>query len=408
MISYGMDEAAVGRPAAVKVLMAHAYFRQRGGEDCSFESEARLLQNHGHTVTPFIRDNRALSTDQLGDRIRTARDTVWSSQAADDLAKVLERERPDVVHFQNVFPSLSPSAIAAAADRGFPVVYSLRNYRMACPMGQFFRDGGVCEDCLGRRIAVPGIVHGCYRGSRALTTLVASMSALARTRGVWNGVTTFIALSQFVRKKFIEIGLPPERIVVKPNFVLPDPGEGEAERRGNHILFVGRLSQEKGVTQLLEALIRTPELPLQIMGTGPLEGQLRSQAKRARLHVTFLGQGSSQQVSQAMQEARAVVVPSQWDETFGRVVVEAFACGTPVIATRMGALEELVKPGSTGALVPAGDRKRLAGALHDVLSRPADWEAMGRRARLEFERRYTAEANYRQVMEIYHAAIRTT
>lgn len=386
----------------LRVLMAHAYFRQRGGEDRSFESEARLLAEHGHDVRTFVRDNRSLSLDSVADRVGAVRDAVWSRKVASELSAELSQFRPDVVHVQNFFPSLSPSVIAAAADAGIPVIYSLRDYRLACPMGQFFRDGQVCEDCVGSSLSLPGIRHGCYRGSRSLTGVVASMSAVAKARGVWDDVTTFVALSVFAKRKFVEIGLPAEKITVKPNFVLPDPGARTGSR--DHLLYVGRLSPEKGVLELFEALRGAPAVPLEVMGEGPLEDELRHRARAYGLSVRFRGFHAASDVFDAMGRARAVLVPSRWYETFGRVVVEAYACATPVIATRIGALEELILDGETGFSVPPEDPGALASAIRTLWDDPAVAHAMGRRARSEFERKFTADVNYEQLVDIYRGA----
>lgn len=381
--------------------MAHCYYQQRGGEDVSFEAESALLEARGHRVARLIRHNGDLTTDGIRDRARVAADTVWSRSGAAEVRREMARTRPDVAHFQNTFPQLSPSVYTACRDAGVPVVQSLRNYRLRCVNSYLYRDGAVCEDCISRRVAWPGVTHACYRGSRAQSAVVAAMLATHWARGTWDAVDVFVALTSFAREKLIEFGLPADRIVVKPNFVHPDPGSRDPAEVGGYLLFFGRLSPEKGVDVLIRAAAGVPEAHLVIAGDGPQAPDLKALAND---RVTFVGQRSSDELPQLIRDARAVVVPSRWYETFGRVVVEAYACGTPVIASDIGALAEVVEDGVTGLLVRPGDVDALEGAIRRAVDDTAGFAAMGSTARATFEQRYTADANYGQLMAIYQRA----
>ena len=288
---------------------------------------------------------------------------------------------------------------AAVAQR-VPVVQSLHNYRMFCPNAVFYRDGRPCEECLGRRIAWPAVLHACYRQSRLATATVAAMLAWHRFQGTWmRKVDRYVALSEFSRGKFIEGGLPGERIAVKPNFVAPDPGV--ADGRGGYALFAGRLSPEKGLETLLTAWKRSSDLPpLVILGDGPLAERVK-QACTADPRLTWLGRQPADEVFRRLGDAACVVIPSGCYENFPRTLVEAWAKGTPAIVSRLGALAELVDEGRTGRCFEAGNPDDLAAVVQSMLSDRQGLQRMRLASRREYESKYTAEQNYPALMEIY-------
>ncbi|MGH1571176.1 glycosyltransferase family 4 protein [Methylobacterium sp. P31] len=253
------------------------------------------------------------------------------------------------MHFHNTFPLISPAAYYAASEAGTTVVQTLDNYRLVCVNALLFREGRVCEDCLGKTVAWSGIKHGCYRSSRAASAIVASMQVFHRAKGTWRDrVDAYIALNDASRRKFIVGGLPNERIAVKPNFLHIDPGQGAGS--GDYALFVGRLSKEKGLPCLLDAWSRLEgRFPLKIVGDGPLRSLVESHA-RADQSIEYLGPMSQEAVLQIVGEARLLIQPSECYETWPRVIVEAFAKGTPVLASNLGAMAEMVDHGRTGWL----------------------------------------------------------
>jgi glycosyltransferase involved in cell wall biosynthesis len=282
-------------------------------------------------------------------------------------------------------------------------VQSLRNYRLLCPSATFFRDGHVCEDCLGKAVPLPGVVHACYRESRPQSSVVASMITFHRLRRTWQrDVDRFVALTTFSRDKFVEGGLPPERIVVKPNSVdIPFNGaKGEA----NGFLFVGRLSEEKGVRTLLSSWRDLSDLQLTVIGDGQLRDQVRDVANR-NPDLKMRGRVSSNQTYAHMRAAQALIFPSEWYETFGRVAIEAFAQRTPVIAARIGAIAEVVRDGETGLHFAPGSAEDLAAKVRWAADHPDEMRRMGDNARREYEEKYTPERNYAMLMDIYHQAI---
>jgi glycosyltransferase involved in cell wall biosynthesis len=376
---------------AVKVLVLHNRYQQRGGEDVVVDAEVALLRAHGHDVELFLREN--IRIDGMS-QPRVALGALWARDSASDLAERISAFRPDIIHAHNTFPLISPSALWVAGEHAVPVVQTLHNFRLICPQAMLLRNGKVCESCVGR-LPWPALVHGCYRGSRARSAVIAAMVTLHRGLGTWrNRVARYIALNEFCRRKFVEGGLPAQRIVVKPNFVdWPAP---DLERPRQGFLFVGRLSPEKGVDVLARAVGLVPEASLRVAGTGPAEAALDGLDG-----VTRLGALPPSAVFDEMAAARALVLPSIWYENFPRTLVEAFACGLPVIASRIGALAELVEDGRTGLLFEPGDPESLARCLRWALDHPERLREMGRAARAVFEASYTPAANYRRLLAIY-------
>ena len=381
--------------------MIHNRYQQPGGEDQVFLAEASLLESYAHRVVRYSTHN-----DRMADmnRLALAGNTLWNSSTYQELRALIRQERPRVAHFHNIFPLISPAGYYAAKAEGVPVIQTLHNYRLLCPNAQFFRDGGVCEDCMGKVIPWPGVVHKCYRGSRAASAVVTAMLATHRASHTWTEmVDMYVVLTEFARRKFIEGGLPTRKLIVKSNFVYPDPGPGEG--RGGYALFVGRLSPEKGIGTLLAAWERLKgQIPLKVVGDGPL-AELVASAARRYPYLEYLGYRSAEEVHGLLKGASVLIFPSEWYETFGRVAAEAFATATPVIAADIGAVAELVEHGRTGLRFRPGDPEDLAAQVGWFLSHPEEHSRLRSEARAEFEAKYTAERNYQTLMKIYESTL---
>jgi glycosyltransferase involved in cell wall biosynthesis len=386
----------------VKILLCHNYYQQPGGEDQSFALEALLLESQGHQVVRFTRHNDVI--DPRG-RFQVARQTIWNRETFQELQRLIRRERPSIMHCTNTFPLISPAAYDAAGSAGLTVVQSLRNYRLFCPNATLLRNGRVCEECLGKAVPWPGIQHGCYRSSRAASAVVAAMVSLHRLKGTWaRSVHRYFTLTEFSRQKCLEGGLPAQRLAVKPNFIHPDPGPGSG--KGGYAVFIGRLSPEKGIKTLLTGWAQLADrLPLKIVGDGPLAAEVKDAAQQTA-GIEWLGRRSPQEVLTVLGEAACLVMPSIWYETFGRTIIEAYAKGTPVVASRLGAMAELVHDGRTGALFEPGNPEDLRLKIHRLLDDPGGLWVMRDAARREYEQHYTAEMNYRMLMAIYQEADR--
>lgn len=384
-----------------RVLLVHNRYQQPGGEDQVFAAEGELLEAHGHHVLRYTAHN-----DQVTGMSRhaLAGATIWNRSVYRELRDLVRRERPLVAHFHNTFPLVSPAAYYAVRKEGVPVVQTLHNYRLLCPDALFFRDGRVCEDCLGKVVPWPGVVHACYRGSRSASGGVATMLTAHRALGTWTRVVDlYIALTEFARRKFVQGGIPAAKIVVKPNFLRPDPGEGEG--KGGYFLFVGRLSHEKGIDVLLAAWKRLDgRAHLKIVGDGPLAPVIAEAVGQDR--IEWLGSQPKDQVLTLMKDARALVFPSLWYEGFPMVIAEAYAVGLPVIASDLGSMSSLIDHKRTGMHFRPGDPKDLAAQAEWVSSHPAEVERMRGEIRGEFEAKYSADRNYELLINAYRTAAR--
>lgn len=382
----------------MKLLLVHNSYQQPGGEDQVVTSELELLASHGHEVLRYTAHNDAVS--QLS-KLSLGLRTSWSRTTYREMRAVLRRERPQLVHVHNTLPLLSPAVYYAAGAAGVPVVQTLHNYRLLCPQALLLRRQRICEDCVGRRVAWPGIVHACYRHSRSATSAVVVMLSVHRFLGTWTGrVSRYIALTEFMRQKLIAGGLPEKQIVVKPNFVAPDPGMGN--HCGRYALFVGRLSPEKGIRTLLRAWEAVGRrMPLKIAGDGPLQDLARGSPPG----VEWLGRVRHEDVLGLMKRASILVFPSECYEGFPTTIAEAFATGLPVVASHLGAMAEIVQDRQTGLFFTPGDATDLAAKIELALDYPDELIGMGRRARGEYEAKYTAERNYRLLREIYQVVL---
>ncbi len=399
---WGLMRPELAAPDPMRILTVHNKYKFRGGEDECRESEDAILAARGHEFSQLAFDNEAI---HRGNLMRTGLQTLWRQAAYNRVRERIVEWKPDIVDIHNFFPLASPAIHHAAYSLGIPVVQTLHNYRLLCPGGTFYRNGTICEDCTRRPIPWPGVLHGCYRESVLGSSAVAAMIVLHRLLRTWRRtVTTFIAVSEFERQKFGEQGFPASRIVVKPNFVL-DPGPPGAG--GDDFLFVGRLAVEKGIRTMLKALeLVDPAVRLKIVGDGPLAAEVRAAAER-NPRIRYVGRLPQRQVLDAMGTSRCVVFPSEWYETFGRVAAESFSKGTPVIASRIGAVAEIVDDGRTGFHYRTGDPQDLARAIDRAFVSGDGLAGMRTEARLEYERKYTAERNYQMIIEIYEKAIAT-
>lgn len=392
-------DIAVGND--MRVLMIHNRYLERGGEDKSFESEAALLRERGCTVFTYEESNERI--ERLGN-LRVAAKSIWSSETYGNIRKQLRENRCDILHVQNHFPLISPSAYYAAHAEGTAVVQALRNYRLICPTGAFYRQQKVCEDCLGRAFAWPSMIHSCYRGSAFASGSVAAMLSVHRLLGTWRRkVDVYVAPTFFARDKFVESGFDPEKLMVKYNFVAPDPGMGTGG--GGYALFVGRLAKEKGIDTMLSAWRKLAgDFPLWIAADKTNMAQFSGTVEQSR-SVEWLGWRNETELLDILGKAEMLILPSEWYEGHPRVAVEAFAKGVPIIGSNLGAMAEIIEDGRTGLLFEPGNADDLAAKLRWALDHPDRLLEMRKRARSEYETKYMAAANFGRMMEIYQAAI---
>lgn len=377
-----------------RVLVVHNAYQLHGGEDVVVEAETALLRQHGLNVRSYLRSN-----DELKDigRFEAAFDTFWSRRTAQEVDALIEEFRPDILHVHNTFMRVSPSVYSVAQRHRVPIVQTLHNFRMLCPQGMLMRNHAVCEDCVGK-LPWRGVVHRCYRGSMPQSAISAAMLTV-HGRTLRRDITRYIALNAFAKEMMVRGGFPRDRIDIKSNFV-KDPGPPPAPSTRQGLLFVGRLSPEKGVATLCEASkLLPPGMVIDVIGEGPLADQLRG-LPNIRQH----GWVAPPEVIRRMQQSRLLIVPSVWHEGGPQTVLEAYACGLPVLASRLGPLAVAVRDGVTGYLFEPGSSHDLARRLQELVNDAPLLADMGEQARAQYERVYTPERNHVQLMAIYEAA----
>jgi len=357
------------------------------------EREIALLRDRRHEVVEYRLDNRAIG--EMG-VISAGLQSLWSREAEQKVERLVREHRPQVMHVHNSFPLASPAVFWAAKRARVATFQTLHNFRLLCPQAMLVREGKMCEDCLGR-FPLPGVVRGCYRGSRPQTAAAPATVSLHRAIGTyWHKVDRYVALNEFCRRKFIEGGLPSRKIMIKPNFAPLGAAHADDQRQG--ALFVGHLYPEKGHRRLGACTrgraVASTRSDRRGPGNKPFGASSRSRA----------GWQAADVVGAAMRRASCLVLPSLWYENFPMVVIEAFASGLPVVASRIGGLAEVIEEGVTGLLFEPGNAAELVQRLRWIEANPESARLMGARARQTYEHRYTAAKNYERLMQIYTAA----
>lgn len=396
----------------MKVLIAHNFYQSSSpsGEDGVFRNEVELLRKNGINVVTYEKHNDEITS--TADKTKAVFTNIWSKKTYREIKKLLRKEKPDIAHFHNIFYLISPSAYYACREAGVPVVQTLHNFRFFCINGLLMRDGKVCEECVGKS-SWKGVKYGCYRNSQIYSFPIALANQMHRSFRTWEKkVDAFIALTEFGKKKYVDCGLPEEKIFFKPNF-LPDPPAPNYSHKG-YAIFLGRISAEKGLSVLINAfqylsVLTSNSSPithhlfyLKIVGDGPLKKSLQQVVKAGNIEeIEFTGRKNFNDAIEMLRNAQFMIMPSLWYETFGMTAIEAFACGKPVIASRLGAMAELVEDGKTGLLFEPGNPEDLANKINWMVGHEDECIRMGRNARKVFEEKYTAEKNFAILMDIY-------
>jgi glycosyltransferase involved in cell wall biosynthesis len=387
----------------LKILIVHNYYRQAGGERAAVEAQQELLSSRGHDVILYSRDNGEIERYGVMQKLWFFVQTVSSTRTRREIQDLIQRERPDLVHVHNVFPLISPSAYRAVKETGLPIVQTVHNYRFMCPNALFYTHDRVCERCKHGR-TWHAARWKCYRQSYPLSALYALAIGLHRRWRTFECIDRFITLAPFASQKLVEGGIAREdRITVLGNPLLdPLPATGSTGESESYIIYLGRLSPEKGVHVLLRALAEAPGLPLKVLGEGPQAEDLQAMARQQGLdQVEFLGRVDGERKWQLLRGAFALVVPSLCYETFGLSALEGLCVGTPVVASDLGSLPQLVEDGKSGLLFPPGDATALRDRLDWLAANPQRGQEMGQHGRRIVETRYRAQVYYEGLMDVY-------
>jgi len=388
----------------MKILVIHNSYQERGGEDEAVASEMKMLERFGQKVISYThRSNVDIQQFPILKKLLFFfKEVYWSPIIYKEIKTIIQRERPDVAHIHNTFLALTPSVYEACLNEKVPIVLSLHNYRFLCPIGTFFRQGHICHDCLkyGRFSAIK---HRCWKNSYFLSwVIVGVVNRLHKKDFLLNSVTRFIALSSFSLKMFVKNGFPKEKFSLKTNCLHEDPGVGQQD--GEYALFVGGLFTYKGVVVLIEAWNRLRQvIPLKVIGQGPLLEDLKRINKKA--NIEFLGRRPWEETMDYMKRALFLVFPSQCYEICPRVIIEAYACGVPVIASDIDSIKDFLVQDETGLLFRCGDALDLANKVENLLENRQKIREMKQKARKLYEEKYSLEENYSQLIHIYEEAM---
>jgi glycosyltransferase involved in cell wall biosynthesis len=382
----------------MRILQLHTRYRQPGGEDVVVRAERAALEQGGHEVHEHIEENSASPVRAAA----ALAGSLWNPLSAKRVINAIDVAQPDVAHVHNTWFASSPSVLSALRWRRIPVVMTVHNYRLVCVNGLFLRDGAPCEKCLDHS-PWPAVRHSCYRGSRATSAVAAAGIAVHRGLGTWSRfVDRFIVLSEFARDRLVRAGLPSHRLVPGSNFV-EDPGSrSSAPSESRDVLFVGRLSPEKGLHVLLDAW-RTGVcrgLRLDIIGDGPERARLE---KSAPPGVAFLGRRPAAEVMGRLLRTRALVIPSVWYEGQPLTALEGLAAGTPLVVSGIGGLPEVLGGGDAGWISPPNRSDALARILEQLADDHAV-DARGTHARQRYVDAYTRPAAVARLEAVYATA----
>lgn len=384
----------------LNIFLAHNFYRQRGGEASVFQNERELLASGGHQVVCYTRDNLEINNSGIFNRLISPLWFTYNNDTTKQVASIVSKKCFDVAHIHNTFPLISPSLYYVLKDFNIPIIQTLHNFRLMCPSATFYRNGNICEDCMGKLVAYPGIRYKCWQESYAKTACVTGALTFHKLASTFtNKVDIFIALTDFARKKFVEGGIPDNKVVVKPNFS-PDFGF-QNKQQGKYFLFVGRLSEEKGLYTLLQAWEKLPtNCVLKIVGDGLLHNKVSELAEQFN-NIEYLGKLSKELVIEVMRDAISLVFPSEWYEGFPMVIAEAFSVGLPVITSKLGSMSTLIEHGYTGLHFEPGSVESLKNKIQWANANQSKMLEMAKNARHVYECNYTPQKNYSQIMRIY-------
>src|SRR5713226_5920863 len=369
----------------MRVLLVHGAYQQFGGED-----EVVLYSRHNDETKTFNTFQKAAFFPQ----------TVYSWKSSGEIADVVHSFRPDVAFVHNVYPLLSPSIYHKLHALGVPAVQVLHNFRPFCPNGLYYTQGQICEACKGGNY-LNAVRKRCYKDSYTLSGLYALTLGSNRLAGMIDKVAGFICLTEFFKIKMQEAGVPDSKLFVRPNFVYAPPLSGASDA-GKYAIYMGRLSPEKGCWTLIHAFEQLPQIPLKILGTGPLEHELKNYVSQKGIgNIQFLGFKSGEEKWQVLRNSLCLVVPSEWYENFPVTVLEAFMAAKPVIAARMGGLPYIVEDGQSGLLFDSGKVDQLAKQIQRLADDTSGAVRMGARARDLSETKYGPEQGYSNLMNIF-------
>jgi glycosyltransferase involved in cell wall biosynthesis len=389
----------------MKILIVHDRYQERGGEDIAVELLIQLLQENGFEISIYERNNDELNLFSWKQKFLFFFDTVYSARTVKEINKVIEDFKPDIAHIHNVFPLISPSVYRVLRQNKIPIVQTIHNYRFMCPNGLFYTQGHLCERCKNG-CTIHAIIHKCYRNSVLLSSLYAFSIAFHRSLNTFSAIDSFIVLNNFTKRKLVESEITHnEKIQVIPNFLSYDLKKNDFNEDRQNLVYIGRLSREKGVKDVIDCAKRIPELCVKIIGTGPVEHELRESAVELQSRIQFTGYLSGEEKRKELESALAIVIPSRCYEQFPITALEAMALGKPLIVPDISGLNEIVDDMRTGLIYEQGNIDDMAQKVNLLLQNHALAKKLGIQARKKFEEQYSKQMYLEKVSSLYESLI---
>ncbi|MBF0252409.1 MAG: glycosyltransferase family 4 protein [Candidatus Omnitrophica bacterium] len=382
----------------MKILRVHNYYKNRGGEATCFHNEVELLKKNGQEVVVYTRNNKDI-TKMFS--IKNFFNAIWSKQTYREIADLIEKEKPEIVHFDNIFPLVSPSAYYAVKKKGIPVIQTLHNYRLLCANAMLYVKNDICEKCAGKALQFPGVLNKCYKNSYLASAVVVLMNFAHRLLGTRiKKVDHYFVPSEFAKNKLVHYGMPENKISVKANVLSNDPGVGAGI--GENVIYVGRLSQEKGIHSLIKAWSGIKDISLTIVGDGPMRSEVEEYLFVNDLkNVKIKGLLSHAEVLELVKQSRILIFPSEWYEVQPFTLIEAFACGKPVVAGRIGVMSDFIEENRTGIFFETKNSTDLAEKVVRLYNDVNKVKELGINCRIEYEAKYTNSKIYNSMMSVY-------
>lgn len=389
----------------MKILLVHDFYQRRGATDAVVLAEKSLLEENNQEVLFYTRDNREIDCYSLERRLVLPLKSMYSWQTKREVAHIVRGFCPDVAYVHNFLPLVSPSVYHTLDSAKIPSVQAIHDFRFFCPNGLFYIRDEICERCKKGNF-LHAVYRRCYRDSYFGSAICASSIAFNRMGGIFKKISGFICFTNFTKQLFLDAGVPEDKIFVKPHFVdssVVQPRFGS----GEYVLYLGRLSSEKGLWTLIAAMKQLKDIRLKIAGTGPLEQSLRRFVLEKELkNVDFVGFKTGTEKWALLRDSLFVVVPSECYETFCLVVIESYAAGKPVIGTDLGALPFVIDNGRSGLLFKAGNVDDLSAKIAYLVSNPGEMESMGRYGRKLADTRYSPMQSHKLLMNIFSCVAR--
>jgi glycosyltransferase involved in cell wall biosynthesis len=384
----------------MKILIIHNYYKTYGGEDQVVENQVKLFTEKGLSCVTYFRHNNEIDSFSKVQKLSLLKEAYASKRTVHDIERLIKVHKPDVAHVHNVYPLISPVVYSVLKRYGIPIVQSVHNYKFLCANSLMYNKNRICEKCLIRKSYYPCFSNKCYHDDYLQSIWYADVLTRAYKKGWFNHIDRFIVFHEFMRQKMREKGFEESKLAIWPNFTYSNPAGGD-EKQGDYFLFMGRLSEEKGISTLIKAFNRVSEIKLHIMGDGPMREEVLAFAESSCKNVKYLGFKSGQQKLNIMRNAKAIIVASEWYENFPTVILESFSLGTPVIASKIGGIPYMVKDGVNGLLFEPGDPDGLLGKMLQINENEQLYLKLSHNALRSYNEQYAPERYFEGICKIY-------